>query len=503
MNCRKCGGELLFQNGISVCQNCGSTFSLDSIYENIDVYICYVENDASGRRTKDSIIAQQVYKKLEDAKISTFYERITAASIGGDDLESIRYAAIQKAKAVLVLGASVENFNRIAEKYDSYFEGKIVIPFCVDINPGSIPKTLGKMQAIDYSAIGWEKNLINGLYNLLGREKDVDVTSLYADTRKKWIIAISIVLVASLLIGVAAFFVFGLGDQGNDSNSNSQVATQSQPVTPKETYDKAMDLLNQEQFVAALDLFCQIPEHANSGNMIKQIYAKYEGYYKSGDTSIHIEISDNVRADIEISITTQDKLIKIGESATVSVNNIAFDYADNHNNTGKAKIQLEDSGIRLELTSNSQTGNANHFFALDEKSDQSFVKVDAQTLMNWLKNEFTLDQIKASGYDLEYIGGWVPNVPEYAVYKIEGTDIYLPMESQKLCRVAAPAEIIAPSLIGKESEPVFEDNVIYYPNAIIDDDSDAYLTGGIIVTSDAIIGEKTMIAINIVPDSAE
>ena len=60
MKCKSCGGELLFQNGIYLCNSCGAIFALDSIYENIEVCICYEENDAAGRRTKDCIFAQEV-----------------------------------------------------------------------------------------------------------------------------------------------------------------------------------------------------------------------------------------------------------------------------------------------------------------------------------------------------------------------------------------------------------------------------------------------------------
>ena len=60
MKCSNCGGELHYSNGNYICENCGSSFSIDSYYENIDTFICYTENDENGRRVKDSIIAQDL-----------------------------------------------------------------------------------------------------------------------------------------------------------------------------------------------------------------------------------------------------------------------------------------------------------------------------------------------------------------------------------------------------------------------------------------------------------
>ena len=113
MKCKNCGDELLSQNGIYLCNSCGATFALDSIYENVDVCICYEENDAAGRRTRDSIIAQEVYRKLEGGKVATFYERISADGMTGNDLETGKLAAIHRAKVIIVLGTSVENFTAI------------------------------------------------------------------------------------------------------------------------------------------------------------------------------------------------------------------------------------------------------------------------------------------------------------------------------------------------------------------------------------------------------
>ena len=61
MRCENCGGTLKLVNGTYECEHCHSRYAKDPLYENTEVAICYVEVDDFGRRTKDSLIAQNVY----------------------------------------------------------------------------------------------------------------------------------------------------------------------------------------------------------------------------------------------------------------------------------------------------------------------------------------------------------------------------------------------------------------------------------------------------------
>ena len=66
MRCKNCGAELTAKNGLYICESCGSTSEISLGYEVSDVYIAYIESDEQGRRTKDSIIGQEIYNKLEN-----------------------------------------------------------------------------------------------------------------------------------------------------------------------------------------------------------------------------------------------------------------------------------------------------------------------------------------------------------------------------------------------------------------------------------------------------
>ena len=192
MKCTNCGGELLFKGDVGICQACGMSHKLDNIFEKTEACLCYVEYDSNGRRTKDSILAQEVYRKLESQKVSVFYERISASNSLADELEMLRYAAINKAKIIIVIGTSKENFEFLTQKYYELFTGKRVIPFFADITPADIPYTLNKLQAVNYEKIGWETDLVTGVLNILGRKEEPNLEKIHIHARKKrafWIVA--------------------------------------------------------------------------------------------------------------------------------------------------------------------------------------------------------------------------------------------------------------------------------------------------------------------------
>ena len=202
MKCKNCGGELYFKNGVAICKVCNTNYKIDHVFEDIDVNICYIESDSNGRRTKDSIIAQELYQKLEAKKIHAFYERISAATVVGDDLQQLRYSSLHAAKVVLVVGTNVENFSAILEKYGQYLINKVVIPFYSDVKPSDIPRELSKIQALDYSSIGWEKDLEKGILRVLGREKEIDLRETHNKSKRNRGILIG-VGIAIILIAVA------------------------------------------------------------------------------------------------------------------------------------------------------------------------------------------------------------------------------------------------------------------------------------------------------------
>lgn len=72
--------------------------SISQTEEPYDVFICYKETDNHGRRTVDSVLAQDLYKELTDEGLKVFFSRITLEDKLGTAYEPYIFAALNSAK---------------------------------------------------------------------------------------------------------------------------------------------------------------------------------------------------------------------------------------------------------------------------------------------------------------------------------------------------------------------------------------------------------------------
>lgn len=73
-----------------------------------DVFICYKETDADGRRTPDSVLANDLYHQLVQEGFTVFFARNTLEDKLGVAYEPYIFAALQSAKVMVVLGTKPE-----------------------------------------------------------------------------------------------------------------------------------------------------------------------------------------------------------------------------------------------------------------------------------------------------------------------------------------------------------------------------------------------------------
>ncbi|MBR1531970.1 MAG: toll/interleukin-1 receptor domain-containing protein, partial [Eubacterium sp.] len=78
-----------------------------------DVFICYKETDLSGRRTEDSVYAQDIYKALTDEGYKVFFSRITLEDKLGTEYEPYIFAALHSAPVMIAVGTNAENLNSV------------------------------------------------------------------------------------------------------------------------------------------------------------------------------------------------------------------------------------------------------------------------------------------------------------------------------------------------------------------------------------------------------
>ena len=144
--------------------------------EPFDVFICYKETDKNGRRTQDSVLANELYHQLIQEGFKVFFSRITLEDKLGTAYEPYIFAALNSAKVMVVLGTKSEHFNAVWVKneWSRYLalvkesDGKkVLIPAYRDMDPYDLPEEFSHLQAQDMSKLGFMQDLIRGIKKLL------------------------------------------------------------------------------------------------------------------------------------------------------------------------------------------------------------------------------------------------------------------------------------------------------------------------------------------------
>lgn len=147
--------------------------------EPFDVFICYKESDNSGRRTHDSVLANDLYHQLTQEGFKVFFSRITLEDKLGSAYEPYIFAALNSAKAMVVLGTKAEHFNAVWVKneWSRYLAlirsgaNKTLIPAYRDMDPYDLPEEFSHLQAQDMSKLGFMQDLIRGIKKITGTEQ--------------------------------------------------------------------------------------------------------------------------------------------------------------------------------------------------------------------------------------------------------------------------------------------------------------------------------------------
>ncbi|MBQ5390313.1 MAG: TIR domain-containing protein, partial [Clostridia bacterium] len=144
-----------------------------------DVFICYKETDNNGRRTPDSVLANDLYHQLTQEGFKVFFSRITLEDKLGTAYEPYIFAALNSAKVMVVLGTRPEYFKAVWVKnewsrYLSLIKNgakKILIPAYKDMDPYDLPEEFSHLQAQDMSKLGFMQDLIRGIKKLATKDE--------------------------------------------------------------------------------------------------------------------------------------------------------------------------------------------------------------------------------------------------------------------------------------------------------------------------------------------
>ena len=143
--------------------------------EPFDVFICYKESDNFGKRTPDSVLAQDLYFGLKNEGFKVFFARITLEDKLGSAYEPYIFAALNSAKVMVVLGTKPEYFNAVWVKneWSRYLalikqgQKKMLIPAYKDMDPYNLPEEFSHLQAQDMSKLGFMQDLIRGIKKIV------------------------------------------------------------------------------------------------------------------------------------------------------------------------------------------------------------------------------------------------------------------------------------------------------------------------------------------------
>lgn len=465
MKCTICGGETRFQNGVYICENCGIKQQIETFFENIDVFICYKETDEWGRRTKDSVVAQDIYNNFQNANINTFFKRISAADLINENYEKAYRIAMDRAKVVIICANSKENFVKLLEENGFRFTNKKVIPVYSTINANQLPEQLGKLQAVNYDNIGAISDLIKNILRILGRDEEVDIENIVNEQirkKRKCLIKTMFCILIVLILGLS-YIVFG-----------------TPYVLKSKKYSYAENLMNNGQYLEAAEIFGSLGDYKNASDTTKKIFDRYDGYYNKENTvGLHLNTEDNSNVEIEITFFHNNKKLKASASAKIVDNTIDFYYRDSEKKQGEGRIELYNEQVKLMLQTenNLLPENSEFVFNLSNKSDVPlFKQITGNDLKKWLTDQVGLDYITGLGYEIENVPtNWQDGCH---LYNIKNTNISLIMvpeyqsgdfySPEELRSFSAPASVISPDLIGKKGEIVVRDEIVYVPFGNLD-----------------------------------
>lgn len=160
-----------------------------------DVFICYKQtDDASGERTPDSFIGEDLYYELTKAGYKVFFAQQSLRP--GTDYEPYIFSALYSAKVLLVVATNADYVNAVWVRNEwSRFlammkkdSSKNIIPVYKGMSPYEFPKALGRFHAMDVTRLGFLQDVRDGINRIIrkpqptssesGNKQNSDVSAL-------------------------------------------------------------------------------------------------------------------------------------------------------------------------------------------------------------------------------------------------------------------------------------------------------------------------------------
>ena len=170
------GARALYERqGAQIAEIQKGLLALSAQEEPYDIFICYKESSEGGSRTRDSVLAQDIYHHLTQEKYRVFFAKISLENRLGQGYEPCIFAALNSGRVMVVVGTKAEHFNAVwvrnewsrflsLRKKDSR---KLIIPCYREMKPEDLPEELTGLQSQDMEKIGFMQDLVRGIKKVL------------------------------------------------------------------------------------------------------------------------------------------------------------------------------------------------------------------------------------------------------------------------------------------------------------------------------------------------
>ncbi len=151
---------------------------ISSKEEPFDVFISYKETDANGRRTRDSVVAQDLYENLIKSGLKVFFSRKTLEEKLGVEYEPYIFSALTSAKVMVLVCTDINYITAtwVKNEWTRYLalmhnDGeKALITAYRGIDVYDLPEELAGFQAQDMEKLGFMQDLTSGIKKLVGKK---------------------------------------------------------------------------------------------------------------------------------------------------------------------------------------------------------------------------------------------------------------------------------------------------------------------------------------------
>lgn len=474
MKCKICGGELKYTDGFYVCDSCSSKFSVNDYYNDSEVFLLFTESDENERRTKSSIIAQEIYNKIESKKAKIFYPRIHIGDLTGADYIKTYNAALASAKIVVLIATSNSEFQENISQYSDFLADKQILPVYSDMDAYDIPEELNSIQALPYNKVGAIADLERNILRILGRADEYDIVAVTKKTMSKkkkntiMVSAISFVVVIAMVL----YIIFGTSF-----------------VLTSKKYSYAQKQIEKGKYKSAISMLYDIKEYQESESWLTKAYSNYIGYYKDEENAItfNFNVSSDFNGSVELTTVKNEKQVKIAETFEMTGEKAEFSFNDSENNKGKVTLSLTNTTVEVDIKTEEKLGNLSFdemklSFKTSERSDKPFAaELDKEELLALLESNASVSEIKQKGIEIEFVGPLYKDTSE-SRYSVKNTEINFAiidydvktnerdskkLKVPKLFAISAPAKLLLPDKIGEKAEPFIEDDIIYVPSGVL------------------------------------